>query len=79
MRTTDVLPATATDTEILEVARSTNRIIVTQDLDFSMLVALGNYHQPSLITLRLSSANPDIVTQKLLEVFPQLVQELREG
>jgi predicted nuclease of predicted toxin-antitoxin system len=43
LRVTEVLPATATDTEILELARVENRIVLTQDLDFSALVALGGY------------------------------------
>lgn len=79
VRSTDFLPATAADIEILEFARVENRIVLTQDLDFSMLVALSNYEQPSLITLRLSSAKPDVVTQKLLEVLPNLDQDLIEG
>ncbi|MFB2879729.1 DUF5615 family PIN-like protein [Floridanema aerugineum] len=79
LRSTDLLPATATDREILELARIEGRIVITQDLDFSMLVALGNYNQPSLITLRLTSAKLDVVTQRLLEIIPQLEEELREG
>ena len=63
IRSSEVLPANAKDTKILELARLQNRIIVTQDLDFSMLVAINGYEQPSLITLRLSSAKPDIVTR----------------
>jgi predicted nuclease of predicted toxin-antitoxin system len=63
----------------LEIARIEARIIVTQDLDFSMLIALAKYNQPSLITLRLSSGKPDIVTQKLLIVLPNLEEELRSG
>jgi predicted nuclease of predicted toxin-antitoxin system len=79
IRTTDLLSATAADVDILELARVENRIVITQDLDFSMLIALGKYNQPSLITLRLSSAKPDNVTQRLLEVLPQLEKELTEG
>jgi predicted nuclease of predicted toxin-antitoxin system len=79
VRTTDLLPATASDTKILELARLENRIVVTQDLDFSMLIALGKYDQPSLITLRLSSAQPSLITQKLLDILPQLKYELLEG
>lgn len=79
IRTTDFLSATAADADILEFARVEARIVLTQDLDFSMLVALNNYNQPSLITLRLSSAKPHLVTQRLLEVLPALEQELMEG
>lgn len=79
VRSTNSLPATAADVEILEFARVEGRIVLTQDLDFSMLVALSNYDQPSLITLRLSSAKPYVVTQRLLEVLPNLEQDLIEG
>ncbi|MFN9649537.1 MAG: DUF5615 family PIN-like protein [Pseudanabaena sp.] len=79
MRSSEVLPANAPDINILEFARTENWVVLTQDLDFSMLVALSRYSQPSLITLRLSSAKPDIVTQKLLEVLPQIEVALQEG
>jgi len=79
LRTTDLLPATATDVEILELAREQGRVVLTQDLDFSMLVALGNYGLPSLITLRLSSVKPDLVTQKLLDILPTVETQLIEG
>ena len=78
-RSTDFLPATAADVEILEFARVEGRLVLTQDLDFSMLVALSNYDQPSLITLRLSSAKPAVVTQRLLEVLPNLNRDLISG
>lgn len=79
VRVTEILPTTATDAEILELARAENRIVLTQDLDFSALVALGGYAQPSLVTLRLSSAQPDIVSRRLLEILLQLEQSLTEG
>ena len=79
LRSTDLLPATAADIDILELARVEGRIIITQDLDFSMLIAVGKYNQPSLVTLRLSSAKPDVITQRLLEVLPQIEEELSQG
>lgn len=79
VRTTDLLPATASDAEILELARVESKVILTQDLDFSMLVALSHYGLPSLITLRLSSAKPDGIAQKLLDVLPTVEAELIEG
>lgn len=79
MRSSDVLPNNAPDINILEFARTENWVVLTQDLDFSMLVALSRYSQPSLITLRLSSAKPDIVTQKLLDILPQIEEVLQEG
>ena len=44
-----------------------------------MLVALGGYNQPSLITLRLSNPDPSFITQRLLEILPQMQKQLQEG
>ncbi|MBV6623730.1 MAG: DUF5615 family PIN-like protein [Rivularia sp. (in: Bacteria)] len=75
----EVLPATASDSEILEFARKEERVIVSQDLDFSMLLAVGGYNQPSLITLRLSFTDPEVVTRKILEALPQIEEILTQG
>lgn len=79
IRVSEVMSGTASDLEILEFARQENRVIVTQDLDFSMLLALGGYNKPSLITLRLSLTDPNIVTQKLIDTIPQVEEILIEG
>lgn len=79
VRVSEVLPATTPDSEILEFARQEHRVVVTQDLDFSTLLALGGYNQPSLITLRLLASDPDTVNQKLIEVLPGIEHELEEG
>jgi predicted nuclease of predicted toxin-antitoxin system len=52
---------------------------VTQDLDFSALLALGGFDRPSLITLRLSDTAPETVTRRLLETASLLEQVLPEG
>ncbi|MHC5732972.1 MAG: DUF5615 family PIN-like protein, partial [Nostoc sp.] len=52
---------------------------VTQDLDFSMLLALGGYNQPSLVTLRLSLTDPGIITKRLMNTILQVEQILKEG
>lgn len=79
IRVSDVLPMAASDIEILNFARQDNRVIITYDLDFSMLVALSGNNQPSLITLRVSSTNPIVITQKILEIIPQVETELQAG
>lgn len=79
VRVPDRLPVTASDQEILELARREARVVVTQDLDFSALLALGGHSRPSLITLRLSTSNPEVVTQSLLDVLARLEQDLLDG
>ena len=57
VRVSSLLSATTADSVILELARQRGMVIVTQDLDFSTLLALGGYDRPSLVTLRLFLSN----------------------
>ena len=79
VRVSSLLRATTADSAILAEARQREMVIITQDLDFSTLLALGGYAKPSLVTLRLSNTEPHIVTQRLRQVLPQLEQHLAEG
>ena len=79
LRVSQVVPMDAPDSEILEFARQQNRVIITQDLDFSSLLALGGYEKPSLITFRLSVPDPETITRKLLELLPDIEEELLAG
>ena len=79
VRVSEFLPVNALDQDVLDFARREGRVIVTQDIDFSTLLALGGHNSPSLITLRLSVSDPDSVTEKLREVVPQLEEKLQEG
>ena len=72
LRVSQVLPMDTEDSEILKFARQQNRVIVTQDLDFSELVALRGYARPSLITLRLFVSDPETITRTLRAVMPQI-------
>ena len=79
LRVSQVLPMNAEDSEILRFARKQNRVIITQDLDFSALLALGGYEKPSLITFRLSVPDPEIITRKSLNILPYIENRLLEG
>ena len=72
IRVSGILPANSTDRNILTRARQDNLIVVTQDLDFSTLVALGGYIVPSLVTIRMSDSSPEKVTERLIQVLPQI-------
>jgi len=79
VRVPQLLPATATDEEILDAARRENRTIVSQDLDFSALLALGGHDRPSLICVRTSNSDPSFVTRRLLDTLPAVEQQLLQG
>ena len=79
IRVSQVLSADASDREVLNFARQEGRILITQDLDFSAILALEGYDRPSLITLRLTISDPEIITRRLLETLPRLEQILQRG
>jgi predicted nuclease of predicted toxin-antitoxin system len=79
IRVSDILPANTPDYIILEFARNNGKVIITQDLDFSTMIALSGYNYPGLITVRLLDSDPDIVTKRLLEVLPNISYNLLEG
>jgi predicted nuclease of predicted toxin-antitoxin system len=79
VRTSPLLSPKASDQEILTYARDTGWVLLTQDLDFSTLLALSGMDRPSLITLRLSTSEPDVVTTRLLESEVLLSEALPGG
>ncbi len=79
VRVSRILPVTSSDAEILDLARRENRVVVTQDIDFSALLALGGFDSPSLITIRMTISDPGAITQKLLELLPEIQDMLAKG
>ncbi len=79
VRVAEVLDKRAPDWEILAFAREDDRIVVTQDLDFSALLAIGGHASPSVITLRLEQPRPAIVARRLIQVISTLGRELASG
>lgn len=79
IRVSDVMPGTAKDRDILLYARQQDRVIITQDLDFSRLIAIAGYASPSLVTLRLSTSDPISITQSLRQILPLVADSLSQG
>lgn len=79
LRVDDLLPPTAPDSRIISKAKETDRVILTQDLDFSAIIALSGETSPSLISLRLSSSRVEHVNALLQEVLPQIEAALQAG
>jgi len=78
-RVSEVMESSAKDTVILEFARQENRVIITQDLDFSKLLALRGFDKPSLVNIRLGNPTPEIVATKVQDVMEALASELSSG
>jgi predicted nuclease of predicted toxin-antitoxin system len=79
VRVNEILPIDASDELIIEQARRDSRIILTQDLDFSRIIAVSGESAPSLISLRLTSSRIEYVHSLLSRVLPGLEAQSVEG
>lgn len=79
IRVSEIMDVKTSDIKIINYAREKNKVFITQDLDFSMLLAVSGYEKPSVINLRLENAKPDFITNRIIEVVSELEKELEEG
>lgn len=79
VRVSEVLPANASDATIVTFAAGQQRVILTQDLDFAGIIALGRRTHPSVVSLRLSSSRIERVNAVLAKVLPAVEAELIAG
>jgi predicted nuclease of predicted toxin-antitoxin system len=79
LRVDDLLAPTATDEAVVAAASRDGRYILTQDLDFSAIVALSGRTVPSVISLRLSSSRVERVNSVLQEVLSVVEPDLLQG
>lgn len=75
----DLAPPTLPDAGIVSLAIHERRVVLTQDLDFSRLVALSGAREPSLISLRLSFSQIEHVNSILQHALPNLESVVPEG
>lgn len=68
LRVSEIMDVRSGDTEILDYARNQDRTVITQDLDFSEILAIKGLSKPSLISLRLENAKPDFVSQRIIGI-----------
>lgn len=78
-RVTKFLPPNSSDVEIINLAVKMDFTIITQDLDFSDLIAQSTLTKPSLITIRTENPSPINVTNILLNLFPLIEDDLKIG
>ena len=79
IRVSEILDRKTKDIEILTYAQDHNKVLITQDLDFSTLLALRGFKKPSVINLRLGNARPGFVMDRIIEIVSEMEKELEEG
>jgi predicted nuclease of predicted toxin-antitoxin system len=78
-RVSDVLPPDAEDGHLLEHARTEERTVISQDLDYSALLASTGYNKPSVVSLRLHNNRPERLAVVLEKILPSVEADLQTG
>ena len=71
--------AHAPDAEIMEYARTNSYAVLTQDLDFGIMLALSRSEKPSVIQIRTQDVNPDAVGKQVVTALGQMRDEVEQG
>ena len=69
----------AADRLLAEKARTDNRILLTFDLDFGAILALGVVDRPSAVIFRLADETADSVNRRLEAVLSEQAKALESG
>ena len=67
------------DPDILDKARSENRILLTMDLDFGYLLAVSKWKLPNVIIFRLSDERSEIVNTRLMRTLTRFSDAIEAG
>lgn len=67
------------DREVIDRAQSEDRVVLTFDLDFGELLALGVRERPSAVILRLMDETPGAVNPRLAAVLAEQSAALDRG
>ncbi len=69
----------APDVVLVERARADGSVVITFDLDFGDILALGVLDKPSVIIFRLTDERADSVNQRLSVVLDERLTDLQSG
>jgi predicted nuclease of predicted toxin-antitoxin system len=69
----------APDRDVIARARADSSIVLTFDLDFGEVLALGVLDKPSLVIFRLADERPASVNRRLAAVIPECDAALESG
>lgn len=70
---------TALDTEIMAYAVEHGYIVLTNDLDFSAILAATRGAKPSVVQIRSDDLNPDAIGAQVIGALRQLEVQLQSG
>lgn len=71
--------AAATDIEIMDFARTHGYVVLTQDLDFSTILAVTQGKKPSVVQIRADNLDPREIGGAVIAAIIRLEAELELG
>ncbi len=72
-------PGDASDTEIVDFARTNDMVVLTHDLDFGTILALTNWEKPSVVQIRADDTSPENIGDLVIRAIVQTSGPLGEG
>ena len=69
----------AADGDIMSFAKAHEYVVMTQDLDFSAILAALNGTKPSVAQIRADNPNPDVIGQRVIWALRSMASELEQG
>jgi predicted nuclease of predicted toxin-antitoxin system len=79
VRVSDIMPATSSDEEILAAAVRLGAVLISQDQDFSALLAISGATQPSHVNLRVTFVDADRLARTIATAMRAAADDLLAG
>ena len=67
------------DSEVMAYARANDCVVLTNDLDFSAILAATHGEKPSVVQIRADDVSPDAIGKQVVFALRQMLSELKEG
>ena len=69
----------APDSQIMSYAHANDYVVLTNDLDFSAILAATHGEKPSVVQIRADDVSPDVIGKQVILALRQMASELEEG
>lgn len=79
LRAAELLDPRCDDERIVEEARRIPAVLVTRDLDFSAILATTGARTPSLVSVRVSTTDPDAIAAVIAAAVEACAGDLASG
>jgi len=63
----------------MDYARENECVVLTQDLDFSAILAATHGAKPSVVQIRSDELNPSVIGARVVSALNQLEEQLQSG